>query len=632
MWDHRVQNMNRRFWIPIVAMWVWWACNQPAYSQVETASPTPTASNDTPTTQVASQGQFNASPKATMIQFIESINLASDGQESAWPQVYECLELTDSTRAREIALQLWGVINRLEMIDDTTPIPNAQDVVANNLFYYTYFPDPRFDPSIVRLAESAGRITLIKTDTGKWKFSTQTVKDIYSLYARLADLEVLNNLRDERHGSVALWLRSKMPPSWRQGKLLGLEYWQWFGLALLTLVGVTLDHTVRFGLQFLTKRFLAQRHASASGESISIAVRPLGLLVAGLLWLTLLPLLNLPPQALIVLLATVRLFTVLVGTWAAWCITDLVSEVLARKAAKTQTRIDDVLVPLLRKTVKILVIVFGLIYSAAALNIPIVPMLTSLGIGGLAFAFAAKDTIENFFGSVAVVLDRPFEVGDWVVIDDVEGTVEEVGFRSTRIRTFYNSQVTVPNATLVRATVDNYGRRRYRRVKTHIGVQYDTSPEKMIAFTEGIRELVRSHPYTRKDYFQVWFHQFGPSSLDILLYVFHETPDWSTELRERERLFLDIVRLADRLGIQFAFPTQTLHLYQEDSHTTHQPAQPPSKTAESMAMNFGIRTAQELIHQQPWRDLKPEPVQYHASPMVLNDDHDSAVEDRISGS
>ena len=209
-------------------------------------------------------------------------------------------------------------------------------------------------------------------------------------------------------------------------------------------------------------------------------------------------------------------------------------------------------------------VAFGLIYGAQSLHINIVPLITGLGIGGLAFAFAAKDTIENFFGSIAVILDRPFEVGDWVVIDGTEGTVVELGFRSTRIRTFYDSLITVPNAALVRATVDNYGRRRYRRWKTYIGIQYDTPPEKMVQFVEGIRQIIRDHPHTRKDYFHVYYNQFGASSLDILLYVFHEVPDWSVELQERERLFIDIFKLAADVGVSFAFPTQTVHIAPHD--------------------------------------------------------------------
>jgi MscS family membrane protein len=308
--------------------------------------------------------------------------------------------------------------------------------------------------------------------------------------------------------------------------------------------------------------------------------------------------------------AATGVYAVLTGTLTGMRLTDLVCGILMHLAGKTESRFDDIIVPLLRKTAKVFIFALGVIYGAQNLNINIVPLITGLGIGGLAFAFAAKDTIENFFGSIAVILDRPFEVGDWVIVGEVEGTVEELGLRSTRIRTFYNSQVTVPNATLVRATVDNLGRRTYRRWKTYLGVQYDTPPEKLLAFTEGIRELIRQHPYTRKDFYQVWCSDFADFSLNILLYVFFHVPDWATELRERERLFVDVVRLADRLGVQFAFPTQTVHLYKEE-HAPHEVAYDiPRGTHDEEAAIAGQEAARAITTDRSWRQGRPGAVQF----------------------
>ncbi len=548
----------------------------------------------------------------------------------AWETALKCLDLSqvNPERGQELATKLLGVLNRLGKADPGEfPSTDPGDS-------FTYFPRPFVHNWVEALANPKGDIVLAKQGSGRWVFSADTVAGLDELYDSLRHLKIKHGV-DERKLSRSLWLEGLMPKSLQTHRLLGLKYWQWAGLFVLILLGIVVDHTVRLVLRVISNRVIAKQKVSAKTQTIASTVRPLGLLCAGLLWLKLLPVLGLPDGPLTVLLAAIRVFSVLAGTLAAWNLTDLISEVLAAKAEATTTKFDDVLIPLIRKTVKIFVVVFGLIYGAAALNIPIVPMLTSLGIGGLAFAFAAKDTIENFFGSVAVILDRPFEVGDWVVIGDVEGTVEEVGFRSTRVRTFYNSQVTVPNATLVRATVDNYGRRRYRRVKTHIGVQYDTPPEKILAFTEGIRELVRAHPYTRKDYFQIWFHQFGPSSLDILLYVFHETPDWSTELRERERLYLDIMRLAKSLGVEFAFPTQTVHLFQEERPGVAYEAPPagtPTGDDDRRAMIQGIRLARGLVKNQPWQTHKPGPVQFQGEPVRLDDEEqDDQIENRTAG-
>ncbi len=406
------------------------------------------------------------------------------------------------------------------------------------------------------------------------------------------------------------WLEDAIPQALKRGKLFDLQYWQWLGLLLLIFLGIVADQVVRIVFRPIIRRIVLRFHSEVEERSIKDTVRALGLFAGAVVWLALIKTLHFGGMVRDIAFAAVGVYAVFTGTLSGWRFTDLFADVFMHMAKRTEAKYDDILIPLLRKTLKVFIIALGIIYGAQHLNINIVPLITGLGIGGLAFAFAAKDTIENFFGSIAVILDRPFEVGDWVLVEGVEGTVEELGFRSTRIRTFYNSQVTVPNSTLVRAKVDNYGRRTYRRWKTYLSVQYDTPPEKLLAFTEGIRELVRRHPYTRKDYYQVWCNDFGDSSFNILLYVFHQVPDWPTELRERERLFIDIVRLADHLGVQFAFPTRTLHLYREEHAPPATRYEIPGGSDDEDAKQTGIRAAQALTQDQPWRTEKPGPVDF----------------------
>jgi MscS family membrane protein len=410
------------------------------------------------------------------------------------------------------------------------------------------------------------------------------------------------------------WLADEVPESLKRGDFLGLQYWQWIGLLLVIFLGFVADHVVRLVFRPIVRRSVSRLRSEVDDQTIRDAVRALGLFAGAVVWLILVNALRVGGATGDIAQAAVGVYAVFTGTLTGWRFADLAAEIVLHLAKRTASKFDDILIPLLRKTVKVFIVAFGVIYGAQNLKINIVPLITGLGIGGLAFAFAAKDTVENFFGSIAVILDRPFEVGDWVLIGDVEGTVEELGFRSTRVRTFYNSQVTIPNATLVRANVDNYGRRTYRRWKTYIGVQYDTPPEKLLAFTEGIRELVRCHPYTRKDYYQVWCNDFGDSSLNILLYIFHLVPDWATELRERERLFVDIVRLADRLGVQFAFPTRTVHLYKEEHAPQESQYGIPRGRSDEEAKLEGIRNAQELTEGQPWRTDRPGPVDFGVRP------------------
>lgn len=610
-------------------------------TNVET--PTPPAVPPAPPALKVPKG-FN-SPRSTMFTFLEAINAVAVAKDSKqWKTVNQCLDLSKVSRdlVEERAEDLLGILNRLGYIE-SWHLPGADEIGDETSF--TYFPDTQFH-DLVSGIEVEGKIELALItegdEKGYWKFSAETMAGIHDLFLALEDLPIIAGEAEAESLTTSGWLRSKMPASLRGGNVLTLEYWQWVAIFLLIGLGVVVDHLVRLILRLITGRIITRKEASASKEAISAVVRPLGLLSAGLLWMGLMHVLGLPNEATTILFAAVRVFTILAGTWAAWRLADLIGEVLASKAAKTETKFDDVLIPLVRKAIKLFIIAFGLIYMAVSLNINILPMLTGLGIGGLAFAFAAKDTIENFFGSIAVIADRAFEVGDWVVIDDVEGTVESVGFRSTRIRTFYNSLMVVPNATLVRATVDNYGQRKYRRWKTYLGVQYDTPPDKIIAFTEGVREIVRSHPYTRKDYFQVYLNQFSGSSLDILLYVFWETPDWSTELRERERMALDIIRLADQLGVEFAFPTQTIHMYKEEHAAQHNPGDVPESLTDRRSAVSGIRAAQQIMGNQSWQKIAPGAVKFRKGPTDLSvdgepagdadDEDETFIEDRTAGS
>lgn len=242
-------------------------------------------------------------------------------------------------------------------------------------------------------------------------------------------------------------------------------------------------------------------------------------------------------------------------------IVDVVAAYFAHLATKTESTLDDQLVPLIRKTLKALVILIGTLFVLRdGLNFDIIPFLTGLSIGGVAIALAAQDTIKNFFGSVMIFIDKPFQVGDWVTSGDIDGTVEEVGFRSSRIRTFRNSVMYVPNGKIADSVVDNHGLRQYRRFSTNFTLTYDTPPELIEAFVAGLREVVLAHPKTRKDVFNIYFNNLSAYSQDVMFYIFFEVPTWPEELQARHEILLQVVKLANALGIRFAFPTQTLHM------------------------------------------------------------------------
>ena len=405
--------------------------------------------------------------------------------------------------------------------------------------------------------------------------------------------------------AIAVEGAGQLPTILNEGLSMGI--WQWLGLFTLALLSVLADKSV----SWLSSKWLVrwqQQHPDYQSLETNL-LRPLGLLAMALIWVFGLKLLPLPDGVSGVLTVAANLFMSLAMVWTAFRMVTVLNVIMTNKAAETPHKFDDLMVPMVSKSLKLFVVVVGLIFVANNLNIDVTSLLAGLGLGGLAFALAAKDLLGNFFGSLTVVLDRPFHIGDWVVIDDVEGSVEEVGFRSSRIRTFYDSVITLPNALLTTSKIDNMGARHYRRMSTTLSLTYETSPEKIDAFCEGVRTLVQMHPYMRKDAYHVYFNGYSEASLDVLVYVFWQTPDWATELRERHRFLLDILRLAKQLGVEFAYPTQTIHIKQ-DSGTPDAAGDFATGMTEADAFALGKREAEAIVDGTIGRAIKPEPVRF----------------------
>lgn len=248
------------------------------------------------------------------------------------------------------------------------------------------------------------------------------------------------------------------------------------------------------------------------------------------------------------------------ATWLGARIVDRLSAYWTRRAAETEGTFDDQLVPLVRKTVKVFLVVIGAVMVMQNLGYSVGSLLAGLGIGGAALAFASKDTIANFFGSIVIFVDRPFQVGDWIEVGDVEGTVEEVGIRVTTIRTFANSLIMMPNALFTTTSINNWSRMRKRRIKMTIRVTYDASPAKVLQAVQAIREVIRSDDRLDHNFYLVNFFEFGAHSLDIFCYLFTRTINWAEYMQVREDFLLKVMEAIQGLGLSFAFPTQSIHV------------------------------------------------------------------------
>ena len=396
----------------------------------------------------------------------------------------------------------------------------------------------------------------------EWLITEGTWRRAKEFYDRVRDLPYV---KDSGQGAAYIqpWMETYLP-NWSKQETLKLKHWQWLGLLVGLFVGLIIRLLTSLMLGIYRKLSFTNRFTWKK-ELLSKIDRPVSLLVSTLFWFAWVNYLKLEGLSFSIVDGLVQILFGVAITWAAYLFVSVMSTYFKERATQTESTLDDQLIPFIEKALKLTIILLGFLIVLQNMGVNVFSLLAGLGLGGLAFALAAKDTAANLFGSIMILVDRPFAIGDWVVIGSVEGTVEEIGFRSTRVRTFYNSLITVPNAEVANSEIDNLGVRQYRRTKTTLGLTYDTPRDKMETFIEGVRKIIAENSITRKDYYHVYFSGYGDSSLNILVYFFLVTSDWTEELKARQDIYLKIYELAESVGVEFAFPTQTLHI-QNDSN------------------------------------------------------------------
>lgn len=567
----------------------------PLTAQTIPAVPSDGEKETVPTTIPKSQ----RSPRDVLKAFIDRMRY--DKKKEA----VELLDLSDlraeaiSAKGPELAYQLYTIIQRVVYLPS-----DIESVIFESI------PGGEGSESRWSLADfdedarvEAKQITITRDDKEVWRFSTDTVDQIESLYEATKDLPRRSFDSSESQPSVpfSVWLRSKFPEALHT-KILILPIYQWLCLTSIALISYIIKVFFRREMTWITDKLL-QKYDEEFKESTISVWKPVGrLLFASLLFFSA-EKIGLPLSVIDPFLVLLKVFALAVAVWSVFAIADLCGRYFTRRAKRQSNQFNHLAISLGTTTVKLLAIVIG-IFAATITFIPewTQTVVGGFGIGGVAIALASQESLSNFIGSLSVLFDSPFVIGDWVIVNGIEGEVESVGFRSTRIRTGMNSQVTIPNSQVAKTHVDNLGRRRYRRYLTRIGVEYKTTTEQMRAFCEGIQELIRRQPHTRKDFYAVYFNDFGDSSLEIILVCYFEVSDWPTELRERHRLLLDIVTLAEQLKVTFAFPTQTIHLYKEEAASRLASIENPETAGQTAAADI----AGELLNYQD----RPMPVKF----------------------
>lgn len=533
-----------------------------------------------------------ASPRDTVETFLQNIEKLREQKlkretedPEAWDKVFQALDKPSGAAGlrEDLAWHLLGVFRGLHGRESTDAgafaqrfasmalgsdeikdeksyefLPGSENTAARNLFQRAIDELGPPPPNLT--------ITLEKTDSG-WKFSGATLDGIKDLFnwiesrARSAGFDIGTF-------SAAAKIRRGMP-KWLRPEFLTLELWQWLGLFLLILVALAADLLARIIVRPLVRRIVKRHIAEPPPGMVRLAVRPTGVIVGALVFLALLGLLDLPGSPATVLAVAAKLLLIVGTVWAAWSLTDLISKALLQRAATTESTFDDMLIPLVRKSIKLFVVAVGLIYVAESLNIALGPLLASFGLAGLAVTFAAQDTVKNLFGGLAIFLDRPFKIGDRIIFKGFDGIIEEIGFRTTRLRTLTGHLVTLPNAGFTSEPVENPARRPTIRRIMNLTITYDTPLEKIrqavqivrdILEEDGIREPI--HPVINGGELppRVYFNNFNADSLNIFVIYWFSPPAWWDYNDHAEKLNLRILEEFEKAGIEFAFPTQTLYL------------------------------------------------------------------------
>ncbi len=348
--------------------------------------------------------------------------------------------------------------------------------------------------------------------------------------------------------------------------LWGVEVWRLLLALMLVFLGMLSRRVVQWIFGGVLKKRVGKTRVQWDDDLVELVPKPVALVMQVLLWFAVAFVLQLPEEP-----TNVRKFVInglmaalaVAATWVAFRLLDVLARAADRAAEKTDTRLDDQLVPLLRKTFKVFLAIIVAVVVVDKMGYSVASLIASLGIGGLALALAAKDTVANFFGSVVVFTDQPFHVGDWVEFGGVEGVVEEVGMRTTRIRRFDKSLATVPNQTFTNTAIVNHSKRPMRRLRFIVGLGYETTPAQMQAFLEGVRALLATTPALDPESNLVYFKELGDSSLNVFVQGFTLSTAFTDFMETQEDVLLRIMQLVEEQGLEIAFPTRTVYFRDE---------------------------------------------------------------------
>ena len=345
-------------------------------------------------------------------------------------------------------------------------------------------------------------------------------------------------------------------------KIIGISLWQFLAAFLIILAGLIIKRILINIIEKRITEFVEKTEAEWDDLLFKAITKPVNafIMIGAIHVAVFFLVFNLEnfPTAFIGKSYTVLLGIILI--WGVYRLVDVAAHYLDELVANKDEGLRGQFVPLIKKALRILVIIVGGLTVLATIGVNITGLAALLSVGALAFSMGAKDSVANLVGTVNILSDRPYKVGDWITVgSSIDGDVEEIGFRSTKIRMFDKTLMTVPNGTLATETIKNWSRMPKRRIKMTIGLTYDATPKQMREALKRIETILKEDEGVDQDYMLVKFTDFGPSSLDVFLYYFSKSTVWKEYLETRERVNLKIMECLEEMKLEFAFPTQTMH-------------------------------------------------------------------------
>ena len=335
---------------------------------------------------------------------------------------------------------------------------------------------------------------------------------------------------------------------------------KWITFVIVFLLFLLLRKQLSALVTLIAVRWVKRTESSFDDEILYVIQRPvaLGMIILG--FNVSFSFLHFSPAFSQMISHTMQTLTIALFAWLLYRVIKLFessNEIIAKRF-KTDNGIT--LAKLLLSILKNIVLILAGINILSTWGINITGFVASLGLVGMAFALAAKDTASNFFGSMVLFTDQPFKVGDWIKTPEVEGTIESIGVRSTKVRTFARALVSVPNGNLANAAILNWSEMNKRQIKMTLGLTYNTTATQMRTILAEMRELLKNDEEIDQQTIHIHFTEFQDSALGIFCYFFTKTTNWGKYMEVRERINLELMEIVERNGAAFAFPSQSLYV------------------------------------------------------------------------